>query len=105
MSWIFEDVPNYVNRLVGLRDMSKAKLQLQLLEDLVDIHLVEKFFERGAWILLQSKMAELYKVDHLCNLCQLSLRLHTYSIECDHCLILFHMKCVRRNNDEPKQRF
>ncbi|XP_070194418.1 serine/arginine repetitive matrix protein 2-like [Littorina saxatilis] len=109
LGWLVPNLANnYREKLLSVADLPKQSghLPLSLLDENVDVVTVQKFFDRGAWLLILSMIDNLRKnTQYSCTMCQLSLGLHTQAIVCDACLLWFHIKCETSKGAVPKGRF
>lgn len=73
-------------------------------EEMVDIHRVEKYFEKEAWLLVLESSKEKNCIDFVCTVCSKMIKdEYEDSIACDRCLLWSHFKCTSLKK-RPKHR-
>ena len=73
-------------------------------DEMVDIHRVEKYFDRDAWLLVLKSSSEKNCIDFVCSVCTKMINDEREdSIACDRCLLWSHFKCTSLKK-RPKHR-
>jgi len=64
-------------------------------EEMVDIHHVDKYFEKDTWLSVLKSRKEKTHVDFVCSVCAKMINDESeYSIACDRCLPWTHLTCT-----------
>lgn len=72
--------------------------------EIVDIHRVEKYFEKDAWLSVLEPTKEKTRVDFVCSVCAKMINDESEdSIACDRCLLWTHFTCTSLKS-RPKNR-
>lgn len=93
-------------RLLYLRDVLPVRRISDTVRDdeMVDIHRVQKYFDRNAWFLVLKSSREKNSIDFVCFVCTKVINNECDdSIACDRCLLWSHFKCTSLNK-RPKNR-
>ena len=70
------------------------KVSNAILDDLVDVNLVRRYFTTDAWLVVQDVMNKKKQINTwICNICQHDLQ-ESKSIVCEACLEWSHFKCI-----------
>ena len=73
-------------------------------DEMVDIHRVEKYFDRDAWLLVLKSSRKKNCIDFVCSVCTKMINDEREdSIACDRCLLWSHFKCTSLKK-RPKHR-
>ena len=73
-------------------------------DEMVDIHRVQKYFDRNAWFLVLKSSREKNSIDFVCSVCTKVINDECEdSIACDRCLLWSHFKCTSLKK-RPKNR-
>ena len=64
-------------------------------DEMVDIHRVEKYFDRDAWLLVWKSSGEKNCIDFVCSVCKKMINDEREdSMACDRCLLWSYFKCT-----------
>ena len=73
-------------------------------DEMVDIHRVQKYFDRNAWFSVLKSSREKNSIDFVCSVCTKVINDKCEdSIACDRCLLWSHFKCTSLKK-RPKKR-
>ena len=73
-------------------------------EEMVDMHRVEKYFEKDAWLSVLKSRKEKTRVDFVCSVCAKMIHDESKdSIACDRCPLWTHFTCASLKS-RPKNR-
>ncbi|XP_062509833.1 uncharacterized protein LOC134185957, partial [Corticium candelabrum] len=76
-----------------------------VLDENVDIHLIRKYFQHDAWLLVTQVVPQKQKTQgYICKYCSHDLDDESQAILCDHGLQWFHMKWVELKQ-KPKKKY